>query len=77
LADTAGFQDFANAAIADTNNNEISWFQFSGNTYIVENVAASSVTSFANTFDVIVKLTGLVDLSTATFSASANTLQLN
>jgi S-layer protein len=77
LADTAGFQDFANAAISGTNNNEISWFQYSGNTYIVENVASSSATSFTNASDVIVKLTGLVDLSTATFSTSANTLQLN
>ena len=77
LADTAGFQDFANAAIAGTNNNEISWFQFSGNTYIVENVAAEILTSFTNNSDVIVKLTGLVDLSTATFSAGYNTLQLN
>lgn len=86
LANTAVFQDFANAAIAATNDGEVSWFQFGGDTYIIENVAIDSDNSqqgvqsldnevtFTNGSDIIVKITGLVDLSTASFSASADTL---
>lgn len=80
LANTAVFQDFANAAIAATNDGEVSWFQFGGDTYIIENVAIGGQNSnndevtFTNGSDIIVNITGLVDLSTASFSASADTL---
>ena len=79
LANTAVFQDFANAAIAATNDGEVSWFQFGGDTYIIENVAIGqnspdNEVTFTNGSDIIVKITGLVDLSTASFSASADTL---
>jgi S-layer protein len=69
LGDTAVFQDYANlAAQGDGSTNGIlSWFQFSGNTYIVEDMSGGS--SFVNGADIVVKLTGLVDLS----SASINT----
>jgi len=50
----------------------VSWFQIGGNTYIIEN--SSNGTSFTNGTDFIVKVTGLVDLSTASFSSSADTL---
>jgi S-layer protein len=72
LGDTAVFQDFANAAITATAIGAISWFQVGGNTYVVENVAHGS--SFTNGTDVIVKITGNVDLSHASFSASSQTL---
>jgi S-layer protein len=67
LGDTAVFQDFANLACAGdgSTNGIISWFQFAGNTYIVEDRSAAE--TFVNG-DVVVKLTGLVDLSTATFN---------
>lgn len=80
LANTAVFQDFANAAIAATNDGEVSWFQFGGDTYIIENVAIGGQNSnndevtFTNGSDIIVNITGLVDLSTASFSASDDTL---
>ena len=52
----------------------IDWFQFKGDTYIVESVNTGS-TAVTHTGlggdDVVVKLTGLVDLSTANFNASA------
>ena len=72
LADTAVFQDFANAAINSTDTGDISWFQIAGNTYIIQN--ASDSTSFVNGADVIVKITGLVDLSTASYSSTADLL---
>jgi S-layer protein len=71
LGDTAVFQDFANLACAGngSTNGIISWFQFAGNTYIVEDLSDSAV--FVNGIDVVVKLTGLVDLSTASFNNGA------
>jgi S-layer protein len=72
LGDTAVFQDFANlacAGITGSTNGIISWFQFAGNTYIVEDLSDSAV--FVNGIDVVVKLTGLVDLSTASFNNGA------
>ncbi|WP_426178278.1 hypothetical protein [Massilia sp. TWR1-2-2] len=69
---TAVFQDFANAAIASTTAGQISWFRFGGNTYVIENVAQG--VTFSNSTDVNVKIVGLVDLGTASYSASADTL---
>lgn len=73
--DTAVFQDFANAAINAIGANDLAWFQFGGNTYIVEDSAGNDVT-FVNGTDLIVKLTGLVDLTNASFNATHNTIAL-
>jgi S-layer protein len=72
LAGTAVFQDYANAAINLTNAGDVSWFQFLGNTYVIEN--ASNGVSFVNGTDFIVQVVGTVDLSTASFSSTADTL---
>jgi S-layer protein len=78
LADTAVFQDYANAAIAAiTANNGLAWFQFSGNTYVVKELNnADNANTFVNNEDFIVKLTGLFDLSTARFSNSDDSIVL-
>ena len=50
----------------------IDWFQYSGNTYIVESEntsTAAAAHSVLGVNDIVVKLTGLVDLTTAHFSA--------
>jgi len=57
--------DLASSADGSTNN-QIKWFQLNGNTYIVNHVG-SSTTEFGST-DQIVKLTGLIDLSKATWA---------
>ncbi|CAB1371014.1 conserved protein of unknown function [Denitratisoma oestradiolicum] len=75
LADTAVFQDYANAAINNTNTGDVTWFAFGGNTYIVENI--SNGASFTNGTDLIVKLTGVVDLSTASFDTTDVSIQIN
>lgn len=64
LGATAVFQDFVNlAAVGDgSTNGVISWFQFNGDTYVVED--RSSGASFLNGVDIVVKLTGLIDLTT-------------
>ncbi|WP_297506531.1 S-layer protein [uncultured Caulobacter sp.] len=74
LAGTAVFQDFLDNAAAGNATNKVSWFQYGGDTYIVQDVAAGA--TFQNGSDIVVKLTGLVDLSKATFSAGAHTLTL-
>ena len=83
-AGTAVFQDFANAVVAGATqadhsvNGAFGWFQFNGNTYLVEvrhDTTAGAAQTFVNGTDMIVKLTGLVDLSTAT-GAGTNVLTL-
>ncbi|MDD3834984.1 MAG: hypothetical protein PHS42_05880 [Sulfurimonas sp.] len=74
--DTAVFQDYVNAAVNATGANDLSWFQYAGNTYIVMDVATTDSTSFINGEDAIVKLTGLVDLSTASFNDTSDTIQI-
>lgn len=78
LDSTAVFQDYANAAIASiTTNNDLAWFQYSGNTYIIqEKNAGTNPDVFVNAEDFVVKINGLVDLSTASFNASQGTLEI-
>jgi S-layer protein len=72
LAPTAVFQDYANAAINNSATGAVTWFQFGGDTYIVEKVSGGSV--FVNGQDIIVKISGLVDLSASSFSSTVDTL---
>ena len=77
LANTAVFQDYANAVVQAggnaSTNGYVGWFQFNGDTYVVESLHDGSGVnaSFANGTDVIVKLAGLVDLSTATVTGNS------
>lgn len=62
------------ASTADgSGNGAIKWFRYAGNTYIVEDVTLAA--TFAAT-DHVVKLTGSIDLSTASYVAGTNTLTL-
>jgi hypothetical protein len=74
LGDTAGFSDYlAEGASQDASAASIiSWFQFLGNTYIV--VDDSESTSFVNGSDTVVRLSGLVDLSSSTVDADIITI---
>jgi S-layer protein len=72
LADTATFQDYldkaSNVAAADHTYN---WFNFSGNTYIVD-VFNSHGANFTNGADTVIRLTGIVDLSATASSGAAD-----
>ena len=68
----AGALDLAAAGDGSTNG-LIKWFQFDGNTYVVEDMTAGAGGTFAAT-DIAVKLVGTLDLSNATLDATANTL---
>jgi S-layer protein len=71
LADTATFQDYLNLAAAGdgSTNGIISWFQFGGNTFVVEDMTAGA--SYTVASDLVVKLTGLVDLSVASLNTGS------
>jgi len=78
LAGTAVFQDYANAAVnaLGTDSNDAAWFQFDGNTYIVQSGDTTSGNDFVNGTDSIIKITGLVDLSTASYNQTYGTLEI-
>lgn len=71
LADTAAFADYLQAAAAG-GADRVVWFQWSGNTYLVQDVTAGA--TFTNGADQVVKLVGLVDLSTATIDGAATNI---
>lgn len=75
LGDTAVFQDYANAAINTLLTTEAGWFQFAGNTYVVADMGAET-TAFTNAQDFVIKLTGLVDLTNASFNNVSDTIAL-
>jgi S-layer protein len=74
-ADTASFQDYANAAVNTLAANEVTWFQYGDNTYVVMDAGFNGA-QFDNNEDFIVKLTGLVDLSGASFNDTYYTIAL-
>lgn len=78
LADTALFADYLNAAAAGdgSTNGILSWFQFGGNTYVVQDVSAANTFQNGAALDQVVKLVGLVDLSTATVAGATAVLTL-
>ena len=75
LADTAVFQDYANAAVNSVGVGGATWFQFSGNTYLAVDAGADS-SSFTNATDQIIKITGLVDLGDAAFNTDTGDLTI-
>ena len=72
IGGTVNALDLALAGDGSTNA-AIKWFQYGGDTYVVEDLSAATAVAIT---DVVVKLTGLVDLSTASYDATANALTL-
>lgn len=72
VASGATFEQALNASIAG-NTNDVKWFQFENNTYlVVDGAAAGSV--FVDGTDSVIKITGLVDLSTSLISGGSEIL---
>ncbi|RYJ04083.1 MAG: calcium-binding protein [Acetobacteraceae bacterium] len=73
----AVFQDYANAVVTAGGNASVNgafgWFQFGGDTYLVESRhdGSGNNAEFINGVDMIVELTGLVDLSAASVTGNA------
>jgi S-layer protein len=56
----------ANNSAANVSN--VTWFQFAGNTYVVDTVGTAAAATNIAAGDIVVQLTGAVDLSTSTLS---------
>ena len=54
------------------NNGIVKWFQFGGDTYLVNDLSAS--TSFVDGVDQVIKITGLVDLDGSATTTTDNLL---
>jgi S-layer protein len=70
-AAVAVFQDYLDAA-ANKGANIVSWFQFGGNTYVVQDINGAQ--TFQNGADNVVKITGLVTLTNSTFTGTDLTI---
>lgn len=74
--------NYANQATKLLAENEMGWFQRGGNTYIVldQTAGAAGAGGAADTFDggtdQVIMITGLVDLSTASYNSGSNTLEI-
>lgn len=74
VGSNAVFQDYLDAAAAGNGatNGAFSWFQYNGNTYVVEDLSAAN--TFQNGVDSVVEITGLVDLSNSTLTGNELTI---
>ncbi|MCZ4128575.1 DUF4214 domain-containing protein [Stutzerimonas balearica] len=61
---TVNALDLAIAAADSTTDSQVTWFQYNSDTYVVQELGTNADT--IGTDDIVVKLTGLVDLSTLT-----------
>ena len=68
----ANYLDAATAGDGNTANTVIKWFQFGGNTYIVEDTSAAA--TFQDGSDTVICLSGLVDLSSSTIASGVITI---
>ena len=73
LSPTAVFQDYLDAAAAKGVGN-VAWFQYAGDTYVVQDIAGMA--TFQNGVDNVVKLVGVVNLTTDTFAGHTVTQQV-
>jgi S-layer protein len=79
LASTAVFQDYANAAVNQfgIDVDDAAWFQFGGNTFVVQSGGNHGTTAdFQAGQDSIIQITGVVDLSTASYNQTDGTLEI-
>lgn len=66
---TESTQALATQAVKDLSENDLGWFQFGGNTFIVQDGGTDTTNeSFENGVDKILMINGEVDLSTASFN---------
>jgi len=80
LAATAVFQDYTNAAVNQlaTDDEDAAWFQYDGNTFVVINDDQTDAVDadFENGTDAILMISGLVDLSAASYNETDGTLEI-
>ena len=70
-------QAYLDQAMVTLAANGAGWFQMGGNTFIAGDVAVDSALNFVDGTDFVVMLTGIVDLSTASFNITVSTLEIS
>jgi S-layer protein len=73
LGASATLSDALNLAITGAAGDEIRWLQFGGDTYVVQNIGATA-TAFVDGEDLVVKLSGTIDLSAMGFNSDTVSL---
>jgi S-layer protein len=68
--------NYANQACKVLGEDDMGWFQKGGNTYIVMDTNNGDGDAFVAGTDMIVMITGQVDLSTASYNIASNTLEI-
>ena len=68
--------NYANQAIKVLGEDDLGWFQKGGNTYVVMDANNTDGDAFVAGTDMIVMITGQVDLSTASYNVTSNTLEI-
>lgn len=72
---TESTQAYLDQAMTVLSQGQVGWFQYNGNTYVTADVN-NSTNSFLDGTDFVVMITGLKDLSTASFNATDDTLEI-
>ena len=67
-------QAYLDQAMTTLTAGQVGWFQLNGNTYVTADVGGESANSFVDGQDFVVMITGLKDLSTASFNTTDDTL---
>ncbi|MGM4247055.1 beta strand repeat-containing protein [Sulfurimonas hydrogeniphila] len=73
---TESTQAYLDQAVTNLALNEMGWFQYNGNTFIVADLGSDSSNSFVDGTDAVVMITGLVDLGTDASFNTAGTLEI-
>jgi S-layer protein len=73
---TESTQAYLDQAMTTLANGAVGWFQYNGNTFVTADVGGDSANSFVDGTDFVIMLTGTYDLSTASFNATSDTLEL-
>ena len=71
---TESTQAYLDQAMTTLTAGQVGWFQYNGNTYVTADVGTDSTNSFADGTDFVVMITGLKDLSAASFNTDSDTL---
>lgn len=73
---TESTQAYLDQAMATLTSGQSGWFSFGGNTFIAADVGAESANAFVDGQDFVVMITGVVDLSTASFNSTVATVEI-
>ena len=69
--------DIAVANMTAPAGNHADWFQYAGNTYVVEHASTGTAATALGTADYVVKLSGLVDLTNFADASGVNVVGVN